>query len=68
MHRIHIDLTDEQLFRLKRLALKRKRTPEQCIIDFIVTCAPDGTGWTHPAEGTSTISGAELGSRPKEKT
>ena len=50
MKKLIVTLTDEQYERLLRLAEKRKRTPVQCVQDFVQWCQPEGSGWKHPGE------------------
>jgi len=62
MHRLAIDLTDEEWSKLQwlagertkdakksRNAVKQTFSPEDCVRSFIDTCQPGGTDWVHPA-------------------
>lgn len=57
MKRITVELTDEQYAKLERLATQRGNeckprprtvTPEECLIEFVDTCKPGGSGWDVP--------------------
>jgi LmbE family N-acetylglucosaminyl deacetylase len=45
---IKLDLNDAEEARLEALAKARGRSTIQCLRDFIASCQPNGSGWTHP--------------------
>jgi hypothetical protein len=47
---LSLTLSDKEHEKLKALASYRKRTPEQCIYDFIDAAVLDGGAWKHPAK------------------
>lgn len=58
-HEITIELTDDEWARLQALAEertqqaaktrnKRRFTPEDCLVEFVRACQPDGSGWRAP--------------------
>jgi hypothetical protein len=49
-YRLTIDLSDAYAAKLRALAETRKRSPEQCILDFLAACQPGGSGWRNPAD------------------
>lgn len=48
MKRVVVELSDVEYERLLQLSKRRCRTPVQCMQDFVRTCQPEGSGWTHP--------------------
>lgn len=53
MKNLTIAVTDEEYARLLRLAESRKKSPVDCVRDFIRTCQPGGSGWKPPCEPMS---------------
>lgn len=43
-----IRLNEAQSARLQALAAARRKTPEQCLEDFVNSCQPGGSGWEPP--------------------
>jgi hypothetical protein len=56
--RIEMDLNEAESKKLTALAEARRRTPEQCLRDFIAACQPGGTGWEHPSKAKALSSSA----------
>lgn len=52
-----IKLNNAQSERLQALATARGKTPEECLVDFVNSCQPGGSGWEPP----------ERAAKPKRK-
>jgi len=45
-----VTVTDDEYARLLRLAEFRKKSPVDCVRDFIRSCQPGGSGWAPPCD------------------
>ena len=52
MHQITINVTDEELQKLDKLAKYRRKTIEECIREFIRIASPGGSGWQPPEKAS----------------
>ncbi len=60
MKQLTVTLTDFQYEKLEKLAAAKKRSIEECIRAFAMSCQPGGSGWVEPGKA-----GAEYQARKR---
>lgn len=63
---IEMMITSDQFEKLKRLAVKRKKSISACIEDFIDSSADGDTGWSHPTKVLAPVDANPMDRAPEQ--